>query len=350
MNNRVVECEVNFLSFARACKLVPTEFLYAYQWFQEHEGEIFSCLPMGSNSPNLPVKIKLAQQAGIHTPSYSSLESKGEGKPHYALFIHSQKGKMSSSSAYSDMDVIKRPDGTWTLDYCAHKSASNKTATQSYNGDMMNNLRDGVPVAVYVNYPKIGYINYGLAFVERYDALTEMFTLHGPVTSDNANDDFFSIIPNDQLTEEERLIFQGADGGDDRKKSLVQQVRRERQGEFRRQLMVAYSGACAATGTDVPAVLQAAHIDPYRGRKSQVASNGMLLRADIHLLYDAHLITVLPEKNTIRVGKQLKGSYYWQFDRRKINIPSDPLLRPNDVLLEMHMREFESIERHLVAG
>ncbi len=215
---------------------------------------------------------------------------------------------------------------------------------------MMNNLRDGVPVAVYVRYPGIGYINYGLAYVERYDSLTDMFTLHGPVSAEASNVDFCSVVPYEQLTEEEKRIFRDADDGDERKKVLAEQVRREKQGEFRRALMNAYSGSCAATGVDVPEVLQAAHIDPYRGKKSQIVTNGMLLRADIHLLYDAHLLTVLPENNIIRVNKQFIRSFYGQFNGQSIAVPEDPLLRPNDELLEMHMREFESVERRMSAA
>ena len=350
MYNRVIECGVNFLSYDRACELVPPEYLYAYDWFQEHEGDTFPWLPMGDHAPDLPVSIKLARQSGIHTPSYNSLKSKGAGKSRYVLLVHSEGSASSPNSPYPDMDVVRRSDGTWTFDYCAHRPTPGKVVSQSYTGDMMNNLHDGIPVAVYVRYPGIGYINYGLAYVERYDAFTDMFTLHGPVSAEASNVDFCSVVPYELLTEEEKQIFRAADDGDDRKRVLAEQVRREKQGEFRQALLEAYSGSCAATGVDVPEVLQAAHIDPYRGKKSQVVTNGMLLRADIHLLYDAHLLTVLPEKNIIRVNKQLGSSFYSQFDGHQIQVPKNPLLRPNDELLEMHMREFESVERRMSAA
>lgn len=347
MDDRAIECGINFLSFDRACTLVPPEYLSAYNWFQNHEGEKFPWLPMGKHAPELPVEIKLARQSGIHTPSYSQLNSKGAGKSRYALLIHSEGTVASPNSPYPDMDVVRRSDGTWTFDYCAYWVMPGKKVNQSYNGDLMNNLRDGVPVAVFVRYPKIGYINYGLAYVERYNPLTGMFTLHGPVSAEESNSDFCSIVPYEHLTEEEQQIFQEADKGDDRKRVLAEQVRREKQGEFRKMLMEAYSGTCAATGVDVPEVLQAAHIDPYRGKQSQVVTNGMLLRSDIHLLYDAHLLTVLPDKNVIRIGKRLEGTFYEQFSGRKIHVPKDPQLRPDETLLEMHLREFELVEKTL---
>ena len=159
-----------------------------------------------------------------------------------------------------------------------------------------------------------------------------------------------SIVPFGQLSDEEKQIFRAADDGDEKKRVLAEQVRREKQGEFRKALMNAYSGSCAVTGVDVPEVLQAAHIDPYRGKKSQVVTNGMILRADIHLLYDSHLLTVLPEKRVMRISQQLENSFYGQLHGRRIRVPEDPLLQPSDELLEMHMREFESIEKRFFAA
>ena len=98
------------------------------------------------------------------------------------------------------MDMVRRDDGTWTFDYCAHRTTPGKPVNQSYNGDMKNKLLDGVPVAVYVRYPGIGYIYFGLVYVERYDAFTDMFTLHGPVSAEASNVDFRSVIPYEQLT------------------------------------------------------------------------------------------------------------------------------------------------------
>lgn len=344
MTDSINECGLNFLSFERALELVPPEYHYAYDWFQEHEGEHFDYLPMGDHAPSLPINITLARQAGIHTPSYELLESKGAGKERYVLFVHSEGSVGSKNAPYPDMDVIARPDGTWTFDYCAHKPSPGKSVNQSYNSDMMNNMTDGVPVAVYVK-GSSGYTNYGLAFVERYDPITDMFTLHGPVSAGDSSIDFWSVVPPEQLTDEERSLLLAADSGDNRMRVRAELVRREKQSDFRRQLINAYSGTCAVTGIDVLEVLQAAHIDPYRGRQSQVVSNGLLLRSDIHLLYDAHLITVLPETYRIRIGKQLENTSYGGLDGKRINVPEDPSLQPNNELLDMHVHGFESIAR-----
>ena len=51
--------------------------------------------------------------------------------------------------------------------------------------------------------------------------------------------------------------------------------------------MDAYGGRCAITGYDVEEALQAAHIVPYLGPQSNTVNNGLLLRADVHNLFDS---------------------------------------------------------------
>src|SRR6202035_655927 len=72
--------------------------------------------------------------------------------------------------------------------------------------------------------------------------------------------------------------------GEGRKKTLAAICRRQGQPEFRRKLMQAYSGRCAISGFNVPQTLEAAHIIPYNGPKTNHPANGILLRADLHVL------------------------------------------------------------------
>jgi hypothetical protein len=66
------------------------------------------------------------------------------------------------------------------------------------------------------------------------------------------------------------------------------------QKKFRDLLMDAYGGRCAITECEVPEVLSAAHIWDYSLSKCQEAWNGILLRADIHLLFDRQLLRIFP--------------------------------------------------------
>jgi len=71
------------------------------------------------------------------------------------------------------------------------------------------------------------------------------------------------------------------------------QIRRRRgQPEFRRRLLEAYESRCAVTGNAMPDLLEAAHIIPHAEGTDYRESNGLLLRADIHTLYDLHHLSI----------------------------------------------------------
>ena len=57
-------------------------------------------------------------------------------------------------------------------------------------------------------------------------------------------------------------------------------------------------------------VLEAAHILPYRGPDTNKVVNGLLLRADVHTLFDSGLIAVDVKNMTVLVDKSLEGSEY----------------------------------------
>ena len=351
MVDRIVECRINFLSYKRAAALVPPEFLVAYDWFQSMEGKTIPRLPRGNDAPSLSTQIKLAAMRGIHSPNYTELSSRGAGKAKYALSVYTaagKRGKYSVNSIYDDQDVIYRPDGTWVLEYCAQKPVPGRKETDRSNSHLMNNLADGVPVAVMVGMPEGGYIVMGLAYVERFDPVTGMFSLHGPVSAERNGYQFDSEIAFEDLTEAEREILRQADeGADERVRVLAETVKRERQEVFRYELISAYEGSCAVTGFATQEVLQAAHIDPYRGVKSQIVTNGMLLRSDIHLLYDSHLLTVLPDSFKIQVSEAVRDKAYQDLDGCTIRLPKNKGQRPSEKLLELHAREYESVQGKL---
>jgi hypothetical protein len=66
------------------------------------------------------------------------------------------------------------------------------------------------------------------------------------------------------------------------------------QGKFRDDLVRAFGRRCAITECPIDEVLSAAHIGDYSLSKCQGVWNGILLRADIHLLFDRHLLRIFP--------------------------------------------------------
>ncbi len=74
-------------------------------------------------------------------------------------------------------------------------------------------------------------------------------------------------------------------------------AQRRGQPKFRKDLLEAYGYHCAITGCDAEEALEAAHIIPYCETEDNAIYNGLLLRADIHTLFDLSLITIAPGDN-----------------------------------------------------
>jgi putative restriction endonuclease len=121
---------------------------------------------------------------------------------------------------------------------------------------------------------------------------------------------------------------------DARRRVIAEVVRREGQKKFRAALLDAY-GACAITGETTPWVLQAAHIDPYMGLHSNTPDNGLLLRSDLHTLFDNFLIGVGPD-NTVVVSTELGGTDYEALCGRILGAPGQRDQRPSAVRLARH--------------
>ena len=99
--------------------------------------------------------------------------------------------------------------------------------------------------------------------------------------------------------------------------------------------MTAYGGTCCITGYRTESVLEAAHIAPYKGLHTNEVTNGLLLRSDIHTLFDRHLVTVTPMYG-IRVAPMLDGTPYQHYNGRPLPMPSHSSQRPSTSALEAH--------------
>lgn len=81
---------------------------------------------------------------------------------------------------------------------------------------------------------------------------------------------------------------------------------REGQPEFRRRVIELYGGRCAISLCGTVDALEAAHIVPYKGKDSNQPWNGILLRADLHLLFDKNLLRIDPATLRIRLDPRLR--------------------------------------------
>lgn len=97
---------------------------------------------------------------------------------------------------------------------------------------------------------------------------------------------------------------------------------RDGQSVFRETILAVYGGKCAISGSSVRAVLEAAHIVPYVDRRSNIITNGLCLRADIHRLYDRNLIRINFARR-IDVAAELKGTTYWKYRGLYLDLPRE---------------------------
>ncbi len=116
-------------------------------------------------------------------------------------------------------------------------------------------------------------------------------------------------------------------GGKKRDCKSAKQIRREQQGPFRDQLLE-MDGCCALTKETCGTALEAAHIIPAYQGGPEYPENGMLLRADIHRLFDAGKFQICPETGKVL----LDAGFDYPFTRQEEAFTLQEAQVPRDVL------------------
>ena len=113
------------------------------------------------------------------------------------------------------------------------------------------------------------------------------------------------------------------------------------QGAFRVLVTDAYLRRCAVTGEKTLPVLEAAHIKPYALEGPHSVKNGILLRSDLHKLFDLGYVTVTPALR-LEVSPRLKaewenGREYYAYHGRELTCrPADVSNFPSREFLQWH--------------
>lgn len=113
------------------------------------------------------------------------------------------------------------------------------------------------------------------------------------------------------------------------------------QGAFRVQLTDAYNRRCSISGEKTLPVLEAAHIKPHSESGPNKVSNGILLRSDMHKLYDAGYLT-FTEDYKVEISPRIKeefenGKEYYRFHGNQLIIlPENITNRPAREYIEWH--------------
>ncbi|MBL8550121.1 MAG: HNH endonuclease [Hyphomonadaceae bacterium] len=267
----------------------------ALAWFEARAGQIVPWPDPLANGQLLAARAK-----GIYKPSG---------------WAHALSVRVIPSGRYPDEEPVPVGEGRWRFRYHQEEPDGADAAGYFTNRALARCLTDEIPVGVlWQRQPKpaVRYEVFGLARVT--DWRDGLFTLEGPVSIGDAN-----TVPD-------------ADGSlleDARDRVLAEIAQRRGQAAFRTQLLAAYGGRCAISGCDVEAVLEAAHIVPYRGPHSNRTDNGLLLRADLHTLFDLDLLRIAPWALTVQLDPTLRDSPYGEFDGRALALPVRELDRPS---------------------
>jgi len=112
------------------------------------------------------------------------------------------------------------------------------------------------------------------------------------------------------------------------------------QGAFRLMVMDAYDRRCAVTGDRTLPALEAAHIRPFYETQSHEIRNGILMRSDLHRLFDQGYVTVTPELE-FQVSSQIRdrfhnGMIYYDLHGYRVSVPESTDQQPDSAALAWH--------------
>ena len=236
-------------------------------------------------------------------------KAKGIHKP--AGWAHALSVRQSLGGPYADRDVVTLSDGIWTYDYYQEGADPAARDTDFTNRALMQNMGDGVPVAVLRQVkakPSTRYEVLGLAQVESWEG--GYFRLRSWSGASNGTGTAAEQALPISLTDARRRI----DGAI---------VARQGGGAFRAAALLAFGGRCAISGYDVAEGLEAAHIVPYLGPHTNAVTNALLLRADLHTLFDRGLLTIDPMTMRVALSPTLKASAIKNLDGVILSMPSE---------------------------
>jgi putative restriction endonuclease len=151
------------------------------------------------------------------------------------------------------------------------------------------------------------------------------------------------FVPNSEIEElandgESASAFNPSSVVDARERILRAITLRQGQPAFRRQLLQAYKQRCAISRCNAPEVLEAAHIVPYAGSETHHVQNGLLLRGDLHTLFDRGLIGVNPRVWKVVIHPSLQKTSYRELKNAVLHRPQRRHDWPHFDALSEHLR------------
>lgn len=149
--------------------------------------------------------------------------------------------------------------------------------------------------------------------------------------------DPLEAVPDDLLLDAPRPdSYQGS--VTDSRSAVLYSIRARRgQAKFRNGLIKRYGARCMVSGCEFLQLVEAAHIDPYRGTANNHLENGILLRTDLHTLFDLGLFAIDPKNLTVH------------FHRDALSIADYGSLATGRLLIDAHYPSTDALARRWAA-
>lgn len=299
----------------------------ALRWFAENTDSYFDKRPI---DVGIGVNVSDARR-GIWKPA----------KIDYPISVVQTHGKH-----YKDADLPPQfnTDGTWTCIYSQQGRTEDELRfpeNNYLNRGLLRCMHEGVPVGVIMPGRGKGYVVLGLGLIKNYVFGEGLFVIEGPVFDPFVSEPTITVSDEPGLITAEVISWSGETFDPyarslERKTVLKEIARRQGQPRFRQQLLHAYEGKCAFSSFDSPPCLEAAHIIPYAHSQTNHPANGLLLRADLHTLFDMGLMAVDTSSQSLLISNHLSGTKYEDLADQKIWVPRNPALRPSVDALDLH--------------
>jgi hypothetical protein len=281
-------------------------------------------------STTQPVQQK---SAGRKILVYGNSDSSEEGFPttehlieyiKSGIFSNEHRRYRYSQTKDADVIVLSRKNvayGHFDIDEKVKPTAED---LESYSGTksvylVRKSILYSSPVPLSVLSIKVG--SYGTSLTE--EQLQQLLNLAGEVTESCGG----VTLPTSTL-ELERI--------------LRDVLRRLGQSTFRESLIEAYGGKCVVTGCDAVDALEAAHIIPYSDTGSSAVTHGLLMRADIHTLFDRQLLGINPTSLKVEIAGQLHGTCYQELNGVTLLTAANAKTSPDAEALKQRWQKFKA--------
>lgn len=312
------------MRFEEAITDLPDRHKAALRWFAQRAGTEHvwpAPLPDGT--------LLSSKAKGIYKPQWSQ----------YALSVRQTLG-----GPYPDRDPVINSDGSWSFLYFQENPDPSQRDAEYTNRGLLACAQDHVPIGVMRQVsprPTRRYGILGVAIVAGWQNgyfVLEGFSPSGQVRELGGADAMEVLLKSDEQEVAKSGAFDVASIEDARLRTRASIVVRRGQSSFRDILLEAYSSRCAVTGCDARYVLEASHIIPYQGPETNHPSNGLLLRADVHLLFDLGMLVVDTATMKVLLHPNLSATEYGILEGRQLNLPAEVSMRPSIEALGVHRR------------